>query len=93
MKSLRISDLSVATTLGRASMAAAHGGFGPAIHPQYWGGLAGGSKTDVRFDAAQMLNQGQNTAVNNGNNTAFVSGICASVNPSQDGSNIIRLGG
>ncbi|MFC7516688.1 hypothetical protein ACFQUU_16895 [Herbaspirillum sp. GCM10030257] len=96
MKALIIKDLAVSEELDARSMAAVRGGC-------YAGGYGGGylpspsytptpapyGKGDFKFDATQMLNQSQNTVVNNGNNAAFVSGITSNVTPTQNGSNNI----
>ena len=90
MKTLIIKDLAVSTDLDGKTMGAIHGGKHAAM-PDYWGSMFGFNKTDVSFDAAQMLGQSQNTTVNNGNNVAFSSGITANVNPSQSGKNVINF--
>lgn len=93
MTSLIIKDLSATTELDRPAMLKVRGGTGKGQY-QYNGGspYAGLSKNSFGFDATQVLDQCQDTQVNNGNNVAFASGITANVNPSQTGSNNIRFG-
>lgn len=91
MKTLIIKDLAGSADLDGKTMGAIHGGKHAAT-PDYWGSLFELNKTNVTFDAAQMLGQSQNTQVNNGNNVAFSSGITANVQPTQSGKNIINFG-
>lgn len=104
MQTLMIKDLAVAEELDRKAMSAIQGGmcgsctpyspsaYSPSGSPSSWGPQFGGSQNDFNFNASQSLNQSQNTLVNNGNNAAFVSGITANVNPTQNGSNNIKFG-
>lgn len=92
MTTLTIKDLTVSETLDAHSMASVRGGayLGGFPFPSSMFSL---SKDDFKFDATQMMQQGQNTEVNNGNNAAFVSGITSNVTPTQHGSNNINFGG
>jgi hypothetical protein len=103
MTSLIISDLAVTEQLDSRSMSAVRGGtyggcYVPA--PSYclpsadygMSPMGSFSKSDFSFDATQLLNQSQNTQVNNGNNVAFASGITSNVKPTQTGSNNISFG-
>lgn len=103
MKTLTIKDLPVAEELDRKAMSAIQGGMcgscgpyspsgSPSGYPSSWYPQFDASKNDFNFSASQSLNQSQNTLVNNGNNAAFVSGITANVNPTQNGSNNIKFG-
>jgi hypothetical protein len=96
MKSLTIKDLSATSELDRKAMSAVQGGTGMSgmykgMSPYYTPSYSF-SKSAFSFDAAQSLNQEQNTLVNNGNNVAFASGITSNVNPSQTGKNTINFG-
>ena len=101
MKTLTIKDLSLAADLDAAALASVRGGCGyttpmPSCYspcsPSGWGGpQAGFDKSSLNFNAAQQLNQSQNTLVNNGNNVAFASGITSNVAPHQDGNNSISF--
>lgn len=107
MSTLIIKDLHKSDDLDRNAMATIQGGMCGACPPSFglpssypgapggapgWGPQLLGSKNDMNFNATQLLNQSQNTTVNNGNNAAFVSGITANVTPIQSGSNNIRFG-
>jgi hypothetical protein len=98
MNALTIKDLSLAADLDAATLASVRGGCAPSYcMPSYctpsWGGPSYDiSKSDLNFNAAQQLNQSQNTLVNNGNNVAFASGITSTVTPTQNGSNNINFG-
>lgn len=105
MTTLIVKDLPVAEELDRKAMASIQGGMcgscgsyslpgSPSSwdSPSSWSPQFSGSKNDFNFNASQSLNQSQNTLVNNGNNAAFVSGITANVNPTQNGSNNIKFG-
>ena len=97
MKALIIKDLSIATDLDSKALASVRGGTGYGMQsygsPSYWGGPQFDiSKSEFNFNAAQQLNQSQNTLVNNGNNVAFASGITSTVTPTQDGHNSIHFG-
>lgn len=46
----------------------------------------------MNFNASQLLNQSQNTTINNGNNAAVFSGITANVSPTQNGNYNINFG-
>jgi hypothetical protein len=84
MNTLIIKDLAVTAELDGAAMASVHGGSGmsglckgmPSYYPSF-----DVNKNDFKFDATQLLNQSQNTVVNNGNNVAFASGITSTVTP------------
>ncbi len=96
MKTLIIKDLVVTEELDRKAMAAVHGGTSKTM-TSYSGPLSGdmygeGSKSAFNFKAEQLLNQCQDTLVNNGNNVAFASGITATVTPHQTGTNSINFG-
>ncbi|WP_225984902.1 hypothetical protein [Noviherbaspirillum aerium] len=92
MKALDIKDLSVSKDLDQKDMAAVSGGTGMVKGPALvWGPLVSVAKSEISFGAEQMLGQGQNTLVNNGNNAAFVHGIKSDVNPTQTGKNTINF--
>jgi hypothetical protein len=105
MPALTIKDLSVPSDLDAKAMTAVRGGTcavpampswcAPAVPsfcgPSYAPSLSL-SANEFNFMANQGLSQSQNTQVNNGNNVAFASGITSNVNPTQNGSNNIRLG-
>lgn len=76
MSNLSIKDLSLAGTLDTKAMAAVRGGMN-AVLPPYMGQLFDFAKTELNFDAMQMMNQSQSTIVANGNNAAFVSSVPA----------------
>lgn len=95
MTTLIVKDLPVSEELSSKDMVAVRGGMGktqalyncePYPYPD-------ATKNMYSFDATQALAQCQDTVVNNGNNVAFSSGINATVNPSQKGSNNISIGG
>jgi hypothetical protein len=90
MKTLTITDLSVAADLDAKTMSAVRGGtgFSNAFGPRF-----SFSQNEFNVGAAQSLGQQQNTLVNNGNNAAFVCGIASTVNPVQNGHNNISIGG
>lgn len=90
MKALIIKDLSQTTELDAGAMAAVRGGTYKGA-PFYMGPITSVPKSDFKFDAEQMLQQCQDTQVNNGNNAAFVCGITSTVNPTQTGSNNISF--
>ena len=97
MKTLLITYLSRAAELDSAALAAVRGGcWGgyrlPVDCMPSWPKPGYGKGGDIDFNASQMLNQSQNTVVNNGNNVAFSSGITANVNPTQNGANTINFG-
>jgi hypothetical protein len=95
MKTLTIKDLSIATELDAKTLASVRCGTGMPSYgsPSYWSGMQFDmTKNDFNFNAAQQLNQSQNTLVNNGNNVAFASGITSNVTPSQSGHNDIKFG-
>lgn len=91
MATLIINDLSVTAELDRNAMSAVRGGTSKGYWPSY-GPTLNFSTSDFKFDAAQTLGQSQETVVNNGNNVAFASGITATVNPTQTGTNTINFG-
>lgn len=74
MTNLTIKDLAVSETLDAQSMASVRGGAYLGGFP-FSGAMFSLSRDDFKFDATQMMQQSQNTQVNNGNNAAFVSGI------------------
>jgi hypothetical protein len=90
MTNLTIKDLAASETLDARSMVSVRGGayLGGFPFPSSMFSL---SRDDFKFDATQMMQQSQNTQVNNGNNVAFVSGITSNVTPTQTGSNNIRF--
>lgn len=98
MKALMIEDLAVARDLDDKAMGAVLGGCGACApgwgmpKPVFTMPKYDYAAPNVSFDATQQLSQSQNTTVNNGNNAAFVSGISANVNPSQNGQNTINFG-
>jgi len=91
MKALNIKDLSASKDLDQKDMAAVSGGTYKGRPVGYWGPLVSVSKSERNFDAAQSLEQSQNTLVNNGNDAAFVHGIKSNVNPTQTGKNTINF--
>ncbi len=90
MKTLTIKDLALTEELDRKAMASVHGGMYKGASSSWLPSL-NVPKGDIKFDASQVLVQGQETLVNNGNNAAFVSGITSTVNPSQKGTNTINF--
>ncbi|KRB64249.1 hypothetical protein [Noviherbaspirillum sp. Root189] len=90
MKALIIKDLSQTTELDAGAMAAVRGGTYQGA-PFYLGPITNVSKSDFKFDAEQLMQQSQDTQVNNGNNAAFVCGITSNVHPTQTGSNNISF--
>ena len=90
MKSLIIKDLSRTLELDRSAMASVHGGMskGSPFMPAYFDA----SKHSFSFDAKQVIDQSQNTLVNNGNNVAFAHGITSTVKPTQTANNTINFG-
>jgi hypothetical protein len=94
MKSLTIKDLARTTELDRHAMAGVSGG----MNKDYKGWMPASftsldkSSHEFSFDATQLVSQGQETTVNNGNNVAFASGITANVNPTQKAKNTINFG-
>ena len=91
MTRLTIKDLAVSDTLDAKSMASVRGGAYLGGFPFPGSMFRVMSREDFKFDATQMMQQSQNTQVNNGNNAAFVSGITSNVTPTQTGSNNIFL--
>jgi hypothetical protein len=91
MKTLMIKDLSRTADLDRSAMASVHGGMYKGGSP-YMLGLYDASKHSFSFDATQVIDQSQNTLVNNGNNVAFASGITSTVKPTQTANNTINFG-
>jgi hypothetical protein len=98
MKALTIKDLPVAAELDAATLAAVRGGCAPSYcmpasycTPSWGGPQFDFNKSSTNFNAAQQLDQSQNTLVNNGNNVAFASGISSTVTPHQTGSNNINF--
>jgi hypothetical protein len=91
MKTLTIKDLALTEELDRKAMAGVHGGMYKGASSSWLPSL-NVPKGDIKFNASQVLVQSQDTLVNNGNNAAFVSGITATVNPSQKGTNTINFG-
>jgi hypothetical protein len=89
MSTLIVKDLATTEELDRTAMAAMHGGMYRGI-PAFSFPFET-SPVNFTFDASQMLSQTQNVMNNNGNNVAFASGITSTVNPSQNGSNNIKL--
>ena len=87
---LIVKDLSLTVELDAKGMTAVRGGSGSPNSGH--GPLANMYKSDFKFDAKQMLDQAQNTLVNNGNNSAFVCDVTSDVNPYQDGHNNISFG-
>ena len=97
MQALTIKDLAVSSDLDAKAMTAVRGGNSayaamPAWFGQSYAPSLSLSSNEFNFMANQGLSQSQNTQVNNGNNVAFASGITSNVNPTQNGSNNIRLG-
>lgn len=97
MNALMIQDLAIAQELDSKDLAGVVGGCGACspgfAMPKVWGmPKVDYASPNVSFDASQSLGQSQNTLVNNGNNAAFVSGISANVNPTQNGQNNINFG-
>ncbi len=97
MATLIIKDLSVTAELDSKAMTAVRGGTSKGYTSSYgsmpsYGPQFSISKNDFNFDASQLLGQSQETVVNNGNNVAFASGITATVNPTQTGTNTINFG-
>lgn len=98
MQTLTIKDLSIAADLDAATLASVRGGCAPSYcmqsycSPSSWGGpQVDFNKSTTNFNAAQQLDQSQNTIVNNGNNVAFASGITSNLTPHQTGSNNISF--
>lgn len=94
MTSLTIKDLSTTTELDARAMADVRGGMYKDFHmPMHWGEQTKHepSKGSFSFDISQQLDQSQNTLVNTGNNSAFVSNISSNVNPYQNGNNSISF--
>lgn len=91
MRSLTIKDLSSTETLDVRTMGSVRGGSSAFSMPSYFGPSFSLAMNDLKFDATQQMQQGQNTMVNNGNNAAFVSGITSNVTPSQIGHNTINF--
>jgi hypothetical protein len=87
---LIVKDLSLTVELDAEGMTAVRGGHRSLDSGN--GPLANMSKSDFKFDAKQMLDQAQNTLVNNGNNSAFVCDVTSDVNPYQNGQNSISFG-
>jgi hypothetical protein len=95
MNTLIIKDLAVTSELDGKAMSAVHGGSG--MSGLYKGMSSyspslSSTENNFKFDATQLLNQSQNTEVNNGNNVAFASGITSTVTPHQTGHNTINFG-
>jgi hypothetical protein len=95
MSTLNIKDLPKTEELNADEMAAVSGGTAscgtPSCLPPGWTPFVN-SPTDIAFNASQMLGQTQNVMNNNGNNVAFANGISSTVNPTQTGSNNIKIG-
>jgi hypothetical protein len=91
MTTLTIKDLTVAADLDSSAMSAVRGGTKAFAMPSFFGPSFSFASSEFNFSASQGLGQEQNTQVNNGNNVAFASGITSNVNPTQNGSNNIRL--
>ena len=99
MATLIIKDLSVATELGHAAMAAVRGGYNKELKGAMSLSSVGGVElpkpgmpaNTYSFDASQLIGQSQSVLNNNGNNAAFVCDITSTVNPTQTGHNNIRF--
>ncbi len=96
MSTLNIKDLPKTEELNADEMAAVSGGTAgcgtpTSCLPPGWTPFVN-SPTDIAFNASQMLGQTQNVLNNNGNNVAFANGISSTVNPTQTGSNNIKIG-
>jgi len=91
MKTLMIKDLALTEELDHQAMAAVHGGTLKGIvypfpsYSQY--------KSDLSFDATQMIGQTQNVVNANGNNLAFLdkSKITSTVDTDQTAKNNINF--
>ncbi|NEX62788.1 hypothetical protein [Noviherbaspirillum galbum] len=93
MNTLAINDLVISADLDRKAMTSVRGGSrGYPGHTPSMGPSFSATSSTFNFGAMQGLGQSQNTAVNNGNNAAFVCGITSDVHPTQDGSNNISIG-
>jgi hypothetical protein len=88
MKTLMIADLAHTDTLDTQAMASVRGGMYKGAYPLP---LWGVSKSDVSFDASQLIGQTQNVVNNNGNNVAFASGITSTIKPTQTANNNINF--
>ena len=90
MKSLMIADLAHTDTLNAHAMAAVRGGSG-VMYKNLYPMLAvyDVTKSDLKFDATQLIGQTQNVVNENGNNVAFASGITSTVKPTQSANNKI----
>jgi len=90
MKTLMIKDLSLTEEMDRTAMAAVQGGTykGAYYVPSY-----GQSKSDLSFDATQLISQSQNVNNANGNNVAFLdkSKIDSTVTSNQHANNNINF--
>jgi len=69
MKTLIIKDLYLSEKLDSKAMAAVHGGMLKGVYPFH---SYSQSKSDLSFDATQIIGQSQNVANANGNNVAFL---------------------
>jgi hypothetical protein len=90
MKTLMIADLAHTDTLDAKAMASVRGGMYKGAYPLPFFGY-GSSKSDVSFDASQMIGQTQNIVNENGNNVAFASGITSTIKPTQTAHNNINF--
>jgi hypothetical protein len=91
MKALMIKDLSLTEELDRKAIAAVHGGtYKGSVYalPTY-----GQYKSDLSFDATQLIAQNQNVVNENGNNVAFLdkSKINSTVTTDQHANNNINF--
>jgi hypothetical protein len=96
MKTLMIADLAHTDTLDAQAMASVRGGMYkglcPVTLPCYGSDYGfGSSKSNVSFDASQLIGQTQNIVNNNGNNVAFASGITSTIKPTQTANNNINF--
>ena len=89
MQSLMIADLAHTDTLDSQAMAAVRGGSGAykGLYPML--AVYDVAKSDLKFDATQLIGQTQNVVNENGNNVAFASDITSTVKPHQSANNKI----
>ncbi|MES2353601.1 MAG: hypothetical protein V4568_04200 [Pseudomonadota bacterium] len=91
MKTLMIKDLALTEELDRNAMAAVHGGtLKGSVYPF---ASYGQYKSDLSFDATQVIGQTQTVVNENGNNLAFLdkSKITSTVNTDQTAKNNINF--
>ena len=89
MPSLMIADLAHTDILNAHAMAAVRGGSGAYkdLYPML--AVYDVTKSDLKFDATQLIGQKQNVVNENGNNVAFASDITSTVKPIQSANNKI----